>query len=177
MHPYAAKQLVARLRDADLAISARATESLAELELWCRGGADYGDPLAFTLAIRSHGGAEAAASGGRPQESGGRDLHGSAEAATAFDFLRAPVFLCMAPFCTALSIFETRSRCSVGDRVGVATLDRRFEPAEWVLTVLVKSRFSVRSRSLRSIRFSVRLCWPCRKAPGGVVPAPGGRRL
>ena len=53
MHPYAAKQLVARLRDADLADLRRATESLAELELWCRGGADYGDPLAFTLAIRS----------------------------------------------------------------------------------------------------------------------------
>jgi DNA polymerase-3 subunit delta len=53
MHPYAAKQLVARLRDADLDDLRRATESLAELELWCRGGADYGDPLAFTLAIRS----------------------------------------------------------------------------------------------------------------------------
>ncbi len=52
MHPYAAKQLVRRLRDADLADLRRATEALAELELWCRGGADYGDPLAFTLAIR-----------------------------------------------------------------------------------------------------------------------------
>lgn len=53
MHPYAAKQLVTRLRDADLESLRRATESLAELELWCRGGADYGDPLAFTLAIRA----------------------------------------------------------------------------------------------------------------------------
>lgn len=53
MHPYAAKQLVGRVRDADLADLRRATESLAELELWCRGDADYGDPLAFTLAIRS----------------------------------------------------------------------------------------------------------------------------
>lgn len=52
MHPYAAKQLVGRIREADLADLRRATESLAELELWCRGGADYGDPLAFTLAIR-----------------------------------------------------------------------------------------------------------------------------
>lgn len=52
MHPYAAKQLVARLRDADLDDLRRSTEALAELELWCRGGADYGDPLAFTLAIR-----------------------------------------------------------------------------------------------------------------------------
>ncbi len=53
MHPYAAKQLVARVRDADLADLRLATETLAELELWCRGGADYGDPLAFTLALRS----------------------------------------------------------------------------------------------------------------------------
>ncbi|HEX8752669.1 MAG TPA: DNA polymerase III subunit delta [Solirubrobacterales bacterium] len=52
MHPYAAKQLVRRLRDADLADLRRATEALAELELWCRGGADYGDALALTLAIR-----------------------------------------------------------------------------------------------------------------------------
>jgi DNA polymerase III subunit delta len=53
MHPYAAKQLLSRVRDSDLEDLRRATESLAELELWCRGGADYGDPLAFTLAIRS----------------------------------------------------------------------------------------------------------------------------
>ncbi len=29
-----------------------ATETLADLELWCRGGADYGDELALTLALR-----------------------------------------------------------------------------------------------------------------------------
>jgi DNA polymerase-3 subunit delta len=53
MHPYAAKQLVGRLRDADLADLRLATESLAQLELWCRGEADYGDELALTLALRS----------------------------------------------------------------------------------------------------------------------------
>lgn len=52
MHPYAAKQLVARLRDADLAKLRRATETLAQLERWCRGDADYGDELAFSLALR-----------------------------------------------------------------------------------------------------------------------------
>lgn len=52
MHPYAAKQLVRRLRDADLADLRQATEALAELELWCRGEADYGDELALTLALR-----------------------------------------------------------------------------------------------------------------------------
>jgi DNA polymerase-3 subunit delta len=57
MHPYAAKQLVARVRNADLAELRRATETLADLELWCRGGADYGDDLAFTLALREMAGA------------------------------------------------------------------------------------------------------------------------
>ena len=52
MHPYAAKQLVARLRDSNLEALRLATETLADLELWCRGGADYGDELAFTLALR-----------------------------------------------------------------------------------------------------------------------------
>jgi DNA polymerase-3 subunit delta len=52
MHPYAAKQLVSRLRDADLANLRMATETLADLELWCRGGADYGDELALTIALR-----------------------------------------------------------------------------------------------------------------------------
>jgi DNA polymerase III subunit delta len=52
MHPYAAKQLVRRLQGTDLAGLRLATETLADLELWCRGGADYGDELAFTLALR-----------------------------------------------------------------------------------------------------------------------------
>jgi DNA polymerase-3 subunit delta len=57
MHPYAAKQLVGRLRNTDLASLRMATEALAELELWCRGGADYGDELALTLALRRAAGA------------------------------------------------------------------------------------------------------------------------
>ena len=61
MHPYAAKQLVARLRDADVADLRMATEALADLELWCRGGADYGDELALTLALRRAAAAAAAA--------------------------------------------------------------------------------------------------------------------
>ena len=52
MHPYAAKLLVGRLRNTDLADLRLATEALADLELWCRGGADYGDELALTLALR-----------------------------------------------------------------------------------------------------------------------------
>jgi DNA polymerase-3 subunit delta len=53
MHPYAAKQLVRRLRDADAADLQEATIALADLEVWCRGGADYGDELALTLALRA----------------------------------------------------------------------------------------------------------------------------
>ena len=52
MHPYAAKQLVSRLGDTDLESLRMATETLADLELWCRGGADYGDELALTIALR-----------------------------------------------------------------------------------------------------------------------------
>jgi DNA polymerase III subunit delta len=59
MHPYAARQLVGRVRGTELASLRMATETLAELELWCRGGADYGDELALTLALRRAAGAEA----------------------------------------------------------------------------------------------------------------------
>jgi DNA polymerase-3 subunit delta len=58
MHPYAAKQLVAKLSHTDLAQLRTATEALADLELWCRGGADYGDDLAFTLALRTMAGTQ-----------------------------------------------------------------------------------------------------------------------
>ncbi len=53
MHPYAAKLLVGRLRDTNVADLRMATEALAKLELWCRGGADYGDEMALTLTLRS----------------------------------------------------------------------------------------------------------------------------
>jgi DNA polymerase-3 subunit delta len=52
MHPYAAKQLVARLSQTSLDDLHEATIALADLEVWCRGGADYGDDLALTLALR-----------------------------------------------------------------------------------------------------------------------------
>jgi DNA polymerase III subunit delta len=59
MHPYAARQLVARLDKTDLAQLHEATMALADLEVWCRGGADYGDELALTLALRRAAGAPA----------------------------------------------------------------------------------------------------------------------
>lgn len=59
MHPYAAKQLVARLGKTNLDQLHEATVALADLEVWCRGGADYGDELALTLALRRAAGAAA----------------------------------------------------------------------------------------------------------------------
>lgn len=61
MHPYAAKQLVARLKRISLEELRAATTAIADLEVWCRGGADYGDELAFTLALRRAAGTAAAA--------------------------------------------------------------------------------------------------------------------
>jgi DNA polymerase-3 subunit delta len=52
MHPYAAKQLVARLDQVSVEELRDATIVLADLEVWCRGGEDYGDELALTLALR-----------------------------------------------------------------------------------------------------------------------------
>jgi DNA polymerase-3 subunit delta len=51
MHPYAARQLVARLRGVGLGELHEATGALADLEVWCRGGTDYGDALALTLSL------------------------------------------------------------------------------------------------------------------------------
>ncbi len=59
MHPYAARQLVARLGHTSLEDLHEATIALADLEVWCRGGADYGDELALTLALRRAAGAAA----------------------------------------------------------------------------------------------------------------------
>jgi len=59
MHPYAARQLVGRLSKTNLGELREATEVLADLEVWCRGGADYGDELALTLALRRAAGAAA----------------------------------------------------------------------------------------------------------------------
>lgn len=58
MHPYAAKMLVQRVRNRspeDLDTSVRA---IADLELWSRGGSDYSEAVAFTLALRRAVGAD-----------------------------------------------------------------------------------------------------------------------
>jgi DNA polymerase-3 subunit delta len=59
MHPYAAKLLVGRLQAVEAGELREATIALADLEVWCRGGADYGDELALTLALRAAAGVPA----------------------------------------------------------------------------------------------------------------------
>jgi DNA polymerase-3 subunit delta len=52
MHPYAAKMLMRRLRGSSTAQMRAATCAVADLEWWTRGGADYPEPVALTLAVR-----------------------------------------------------------------------------------------------------------------------------
>ena len=49
--PYAAKMLVRSIRDATPAELRVAVGSVADLEWWTRGGSEYGDPTALTLAV------------------------------------------------------------------------------------------------------------------------------
>lgn len=62
MHPYAAKMLVARVRGRSPADLDRAIRALADLELWSRGGSDYSEAVAMTLALRRAVGAAPEAS-------------------------------------------------------------------------------------------------------------------
>ena len=57
MHPYAAKMLLRRLRGRSVAEMRAATCALADLEWWTRGGSDYPEPVALTLAVRRAAGA------------------------------------------------------------------------------------------------------------------------
>jgi DNA polymerase III delta subunit len=59
MHPYAAKQMLSRVRSRSPEQVREAIESLADLEVWCRGGTEYGDALALTLTVRKAAGAAA----------------------------------------------------------------------------------------------------------------------
>jgi hypothetical protein len=61
MHPYAAKMLVRRLRGASPADLRAATCAVADLEWWTRGGSEYPDDVALTLAVRRATGAGAGA--------------------------------------------------------------------------------------------------------------------
>ena len=50
--PYAAKQLMRRLRDRSRGEVRASTCAIADLEWWTRGGSDYPERVALTLAVR-----------------------------------------------------------------------------------------------------------------------------
>ena len=52
MHPYAAKMLVGKVRGRSPADLEGSIRSLADLELWSRGGSDYSEDVALTMALR-----------------------------------------------------------------------------------------------------------------------------
>lgn len=57
MHPYAAKLLVRRVKGGSLDELRAATCAIADLEWWSRGGSDYPEDVALTLALRRAAGA------------------------------------------------------------------------------------------------------------------------
>ncbi len=57
MHPYAAKLLVRKVKGGSLDELRAATCAVADLEWWTRGGSDYPDEVALTLAMRRAAGA------------------------------------------------------------------------------------------------------------------------
>ena len=117
MHPYAARQLVARLDGVSLDQLHAATEAIADLEVWCRGGADYGEELAFDP------GAAAGGRRGSPSRDFRRRAGGPRLLASAVSGVQGARW-------TALSIRETRERCSLLDRGGVALSGRLLETAK-----------------------------------------------
>jgi DNA polymerase III subunit delta len=57
MHPYAARMLVERLRGTSLDELRDSIAAIADLEMWSRGGSDYDESVALTLAVRRAAGA------------------------------------------------------------------------------------------------------------------------
>ncbi len=56
MAPYAAKMLVRSVQGVDPAELSEAIGSIADLEWWTRGGSDYPERVALTLAVRKAAG-------------------------------------------------------------------------------------------------------------------------
>jgi DNA polymerase III subunit delta len=61
MHPYAAQMLVKRVRGTSADELRGAIAAVADLEVWSRGGSDYDESVALTLAVRRAAGAAAGA--------------------------------------------------------------------------------------------------------------------
>jgi hypothetical protein len=58
MAPYAAKMLVRSVQGVAPADLSEAIGTVADLEWWTRGGSDYSERVALTLAVRKAAGAE-----------------------------------------------------------------------------------------------------------------------
>jgi DNA polymerase-3 subunit delta len=52
LRPWIARRLFERLGETSLEDLRAATAAIADLEVWCRGGVDYGESLSLTLALR-----------------------------------------------------------------------------------------------------------------------------
>jgi DNA polymerase III subunit delta len=61
MHPYAARMLVRSVRGASVTGLRASTAAIADLEWWTRGGSEYPDDVALTLAVLKAAGAGAGA--------------------------------------------------------------------------------------------------------------------
>ena len=183
MHPYAAKLLVGRLRDTNVADLRMATEALADLELWCRGGADYGDELAFTLTLQRCRWPPRRRAKTKQRQGGERERapHVTERRRRACAGLQPPtrrrcerLWTSCVRRCSCAWRPSARpcrsSRRGRAPRLAIApasppstALSRR---RKWVLTVLVSSRFSARSRSLRRIRFFCEAMLAMSQVPG-----------
>ena len=62
MHPYAARMLVRSVRGASPPGLRASTGAIADLEWWTRGGSEYPDDVALTLAVLRAAGVSAGAS-------------------------------------------------------------------------------------------------------------------
>jgi DNA polymerase III delta subunit len=60
MHPYAAKMLLQHVRGSSLEEIRGEIATVADLEIWCRGGSDYDERVALTLAVRRAAGLDPA---------------------------------------------------------------------------------------------------------------------
>ncbi len=134
MAPYPSKMLVKSVRGTDPAELADAIGAVADLEWWTRGGSDYDDEVAMTLAVR-----RAAGVGLRLKAvsyAPARDPRGAALLARAGVLVQGALLDGL--------VDPSDQRAVLGlDRLGVAGFDGALEPAEMrldragVATVLV----------------------------------------
>ena len=150
MHPYAAKMLVrAASRVARASELRAATCAIADLEWWTRGGADYPERVALTLAVAAPRARwQPSSGGGAGAEPGGARLLAGAGVAVQRALLDRLVDPRDEPRCSASAASASPASTAASSR------------RKWVLTALVRRRFSSCSRRSGRCASSVRRCWP-----------------